>query len=271
MDSSLIQKVESLLRHVAEQEILSRFKNLGEGDVTYKSDHGDVVTTADLEAENRIREGLLKLIPDSHVIGEEEAFNTPDIFEKLNDHKPVWIVDPVDGTRNFCDGKSCFAVICALVLDGETQMGWILDPVADACITAQKGKGAYLGPQKLTHSFVPDDISSMTGSVGECIQNRLKKRKDVTLPERFVRYHCVGREYMDLALGKIHFALYGGKMMPWDHAAGALMVEETGGFVRTVDGKRAYSPLRQGPEERLLIAPDERTFDLLVQTLTSKS
>lgn len=260
---SLLHTVEDLLTRVAQQEILSRFNKLTENDIHYKDGHRDIVTTADLEAENRIHEGLLKIMPESHVIGEEGAFKNPEILDKLNGSAPVWLVDPVDGTRNFSKGKPCFAVICALVVDGVTQMGWILDPIAGACIYTQKGQGAYLGPQKLNLTYQADDLRSLTGSVGECVQDRLKKQTDKDVPERLVRYHCVGREYMDLALGKIHFALYGGKMMPWDHAAGVLMVEEAGGYVRVMKNEQAYSPRRQGPDERLLIAPDAPTFTSL--------
>jgi len=264
---SLLPTVEDLLARVADQEILSRFNKLTELDIHYKDGRRDIVTTADLEAENRIREGLLKIMPDSVVIGEEDAFKNPDILNKLNGSTPVWLVDPVDGTRNFSNGKACFAVICALVVDGVTQMGWILDPVAGACIYSQKGHGTYLGEQKLNLNFEPDDLQSLTGSLGECIQERFKKSTADDVPERLVRYHCVGREYMDLALGKIHFALYGGKMMPWDHAAGVLMVQEAGGYARTINGERDYSPRRQGSEERLLIAPNASTFKSLLQLI----
>ncbi|MBL4748748.1 MAG: inositol monophosphatase [Magnetovibrio sp.] len=268
---SLIPTVEKLLRQVAEQEILTRFNNLKEADIQFKDDHGDPVTTADLEAENRIQEGLLKILPESHVIGEEGAFKYPKILEKLNENKTVWLVDPLDGTRNFSSGKACYAVICALVLDGRTEMGWVLDPVAGICITVQRGKGAYCGAQKLNRIYQPDTIHSMTGSISENIQRRLHKLDNTKVPGRFVRYHCVGREYMDLALGKLQFALYGGKLMPWDHAAGVLMLEETGAFVRSVETKAAYSPRHSGSSgEQLLIAPNEPTFDSLIQIISSK-
>ena len=261
---SLLHKVEELLRHVAEQEILSRFQNLKETDIFLKDNYGDVVTSADLEAENRIREGLLKLLPGSLVIGEEAAHKTPSLMDKLNGRAPVWVVDPVDGTRNFSKGKACFAVICALVIDGQTEMGWILDPIAGACVVARKDCGAYINGQKLTQSFIPPNLTAMTGSFDGSLKKRLLAESDLNRPERFVRYHCVGREYMDLALGKLHFAQYGGKMMPWDHAAGVLIMNETGRYVRTIKGKRPYSPRFRGASESLLISSNEDSFDALV-------
>lgn len=267
---SLIPAVEELLRNVAEQEVMSRFGRMSEGDVRHKGKHGDLVTAADLEAENRIREGLLRLMPDSTVIGEEGCYKTPEILQKLSAKGPVWVVDPVDGTRNFAHGKPCFAVMCALIEDGEARLGWILDPISGACATVEKGQGAYVSGQQMNVKS-PSDPERWIGSIGERIQARLKKRTaegEHGLPGHYVRYHCVGREYMDLALGKIHFALYGGKMMPWDHAAGTLLVTEAGGFARTIGVKSPYSPIDHGHGERLLIAPDEATFDALCPLLT---
>ena len=268
MDSSLDSlgpAVEELLRHVAEQEVMSRFKRLAPGDVRHKERQGDLVTVADLEAEKRISEGLLRLLPDSTVVGEEGCYKTPTLLEELKGSRPVWVVDPVDGTGNFAQGKACFAVMCALVEGGETKMGWILDPVSGACATAEKGRGAYVSGQKMTMKS-PTSSEHMMGSVGERIQSRLKARAakgENGLPGHYVRYHCVGREYMDLALGKLHFGLYGGRLMPWDHAAGTLLVDEAGGFARTLEGKHPYSSIDHGHGEHLLIAPSETTFDAL--------
>lgn len=267
---SLVHDVEELLRHVAEQEILTRFGKLQPADIFRKGEHGDLVTSADLEAENRIHEGLLKLVPDSVVIGEEDAYKSPEILDKLHGDQAVWVVDPVDGTGNFAKGKPCFAVMCALIEGGETQMGWILDPVAGACITTRLGQGTYLEGQRLSMIPPPDGLTSMTGSLGDGLQRRMAKKDAKDRPGLLVRYRCVGREYMDLVLGKLHFALYGGKMMPWDHAAGSLMVAEAGGVALTMIENQAYSPVHFGYGERLLMASDQASFDTLVPILTEK-
>lgn len=177
------------------------------------------------------------------------------------------MIDPIDGTRNFAHGKPCFAVMCALIEGGVTQMGWILDPVSNTCATAAKGHGAYVAGAKVEMKS-PDGVESLRGSLGERVQKRLIDRRDAgegAIPGGFVRYHCVGREYMDLGLNKIHFALYGGKMMPWDHAAGTLYVTEAGGYARTLGEKQAYSPHHFGYGERLLIAPSEAHFDAIAR------
>lgn len=114
----------------------------------------------------------------------------------------------------------------------------------------------------------------MRGSLSENEQKHFKKgRKDPNIPSHFVRYHCVGREYMDLILGKLHFALYGGKMWPWDHAAGTLMVEEAGGTARTLNSGLPYAPRRDdtAPAQRLLVAPNPETFAALKRMILDEN
>ena len=266
---ALVHNVEELLRQVAEQEILSRFGQLQSEDIQTKAHARDVVTTADLEAENRLHEGLSKLLPGSAVIGEEDCFRNPEILNRMTGDQPVWVVDPLDGTNNFAQGKPCFAMICALVEGGETQMGWIYDPIAGVCATTRRGEGVYLAGRKLTIEL-PETLEQMTGSLGDGMRKRVQARKEdgeAGLPQHLVRYHCCGREYLDLLLGKIHFALYGGQLMPWDHAAGTLMIEEASGYGRIREDKSIYDPSRIGTGKHLLLAPNEHTFDTLHKVL----
>ena len=270
---SLVHDVEDLLRHVAEQEILSRFGQLQRHEIQSKLRPGDVVTIADLEAERRLVEGLSKLLPSSAVIGEEDCFRNPKVLDRLDGDLPVWVIDPLDGTNNFAKGKPCFAMICALIEGGETQMGWIYDPIAGVCATTRRGEGVYLSGQKVVIE-APDNLDQMTGSLGDGTRKRLEQRKEdgeANMPLHLLRYHCCGREYLDMLVGKIHFALYGGRLMPWDHAAGTLMVEEAGGYARIREDKSPYEPAvhghGHGHGEQLLLTPNEHTFDTLHQIL----
>ncbi len=280
--AALVPAVERLLRRVAEDEVMSRFNHLEHSDIHTKGTSSDLVTTADLEAEKRIREGLLEILPGSLVIGEESAYQTPEILHHLDTAKPVWIIDPLDGTHNFAHAQPCFAVICALVEKGETVLGWILDPVCAICMIVRKGHGVrqihgdlHEGP-KLTMRNV-SAIEALRGSIAEGVRKRLETRpQEAKPPMHFVRYHCVGREYMDLISGKLNFALYGGNLWPWDHAAGTLMVAEAGGTARTLNAGLPYSPrsVRHGAGMRakqLLIAPDAATFGALERLFSDSS
>ncbi len=254
----------SIIRRVAAEEILPRFRALGSADAWEKK-AGDVVTIADIEAEKRLAADLTALLPGSVVVGEEGTEADPAVLSALGGSDPVWVVDPVDGTRNFAVGNPCFAVIVALCAGGETVAGWILDPVTDEAVWARPGQGAWMGERRLRVAD-PVPIEKMRGSVWRKVRERLGP----TFPGRFQRLGCVGREYMDLGRGTLHFARYGGKLKPWDHAAGVLLHAEAGGFNALMDGKQPY---RAGPDLRegtLLMAPDEAGWDALHAALTKR-
>ena len=168
---------------------------------------------------------------------------------------------------NYVSGTACFAVIVAYCAGGETLAGWIHDPIADTMVWAVAREGAWLEEltgRRRVRASVGGDIGSMTGSLTRRAADRLYgalAARGVQPPE-IVRYGSVGREYMDLGVGLIHFAQYA-RLKPWDHAAGVLIHREAGGYSRL---RRDRSPYRVEPyivEETLLLAPDEPTWRAL--------
>ena len=257
--TTLRDSVSDLIRAVAADEILSRFKNLSDSDVREKTRPGDLVTVADLAAEAALSEQLPALLTGSAVVGEEGAEADPDSLSVLATDRPVWVIDPVDGTRNFADGKPCFAVIVALCQGGETLAGWIYDPLGDQIHFAALGQGAFAGTgaeeawQPL-RAAQADAIEAMDGSLSRYAREKLAGR--TPHPKRVARYGSVGREYMDLASGGLHFGLYGGRLKPWDHAAGVLIHAEAGGVSGLFPDRVAYGPAGVMDGHRLLLAPD---------------
>jgi len=267
------EAVIAIIREVAAAEIMPRFGNLGADDVGHKRSPADLVTTADLEAERRLSAALTRLSPGSAVIGEEAAEHDPTVFAALAGASPVWLIDPVDGTHNFAHDKPCFAVIVAYCLGGETVAGWIHDPIADATVWAAKGRGAWIedaGGTRPIRAAAPRDLERMTGSLGWRMARRIKAHREagLTMPKRIVRYGCVGREYMDLGSGALDFALYT-RLKPWDHAAGALIHQEAGGFSQITDDLTHYRPAPGIQEMTLLLAPDEAAWHALDTAFTA--
>ena len=160
----------------------------------------------------------------------------------------MWLVDPLDGTNNFAHGKPCFAVIVALCQDGVTRAGWIHDPLGGLTAWSVAGEGAWIreaGAVRRLSAAAPAPMAKMEGSLGDSLRKRLTARGktgDEETPARMVRYRCVGQEYLDLARGRLHFARYGVRLKPWDHAAGVLLHREAGGFGALVEGPAPYSP-----------------------------
>src|SRR5215208_7873078 len=121
------QRVAELMRETAAAELVPRFRNLAEGDIRHKRP-GDVVTVADVAAEQRLAVGLAKILPGVPVVGEESVEVDAGLLDLIGRRgESCWIVDPLDGTANFAAGKDQFAVIVCLVQDATTVGAWILD------------------------------------------------------------------------------------------------------------------------------------------------
>lgn len=266
---SLRDPVAQIVRDVAETEILPRFRNLADHEVAEKSRPGDVVTAADTAAEIALERALVALLPGSLIVGEEAAETAPDVMDRLGSDAPVWVLDPVDGTRNFVAGRECFAVIVALVQEGRTLAGWVYDPVAGLFLWAGLGQGAWVRHNKgggWDHVKLRTDIGDV-----RTLKGSVPKRLRETLapwPGGLTRYFCVGREYMDAVLGRIDFAVYGGVLKPWDHAAGLLAYNEAGGYSALTGDAVVYSPARIVKNCRLLLAPNERSWQSLRSEIT---
>ncbi len=264
-----VGRVIGILREVADAEILPRFRRLGAGDVAAKSRPSDLVTTADIEAERRLGEALTRLSPESVVVGEEAAETDPSRLRALAGARPVWLIDPVDGTHNFAHGTAPFAVICAYCQGGETVAGWILDPLAGEVAWAVRDRGAYLtcrdGAEERISVSPPRLVAEMRGSLGFRLERSLKDRRRADAgprPAAIVRSGSTGRDYMDLGRGSLDFARYA-RLKPWDHAAGVLIHAEAGGFSLLTGTRTPYRPEPRILEATLLIAPDAASWRAL--------
>ena len=243
-----IDAVTRLMRDVAKAEILPRFRALDDRE-SWEKRSGAVVTVADERAEAALSDGLAAMLPGSSIVAEEASESAPETLDALDRPGAVWVIDPIDGTANYSEGKPCFAVIVALVVDGETAAGWIYDPVADSAAVAERGAGAWRNGTRL-RTAAPTPEAEMTGAFGW----RLNKDRSFSTRFKARTYNkCCGFDYLALAGGRTHFAFYR-SLKPWDHAAGQLLHVEAGGYNACVDGT-AYRPGRKD-QEGLLLAPD---------------
>src|SRR5215204_784336 len=140
MKESLREQVAELLREVAADIVLPRFRALRD-DERWEKSPGEIVTVVDREAEARLAGCLPKLLPDSRVVGEEAMAADSGLLEEL-DEGTVWLGDPLDGTANFVAGSDQFSMMVALVRNGETVASWMLDPVRSELAFAELGGGA---------------------------------------------------------------------------------------------------------------------------------
>ena len=236
--SELIEQVGDLVREAAQTVVLPLFKKLDASDVHEKAP-GDLVTVADRRSEKLLTEGLQRLLPGSVVVGEEGVAEDPGVLRGICRSGPVWLVDPLDGTGNFAFGRTPFAVMAALISDGELCAGWILDVTRDRMAVAERGSGAWIDVTRVTTRTGPAATDTLRGAVmlkylPDDMAAEIGTRADnvaAILPGQ----HCAGAEYPDVVSGIQDFALFW-TTLPWDHAPGVLFTREAGGVARRLDG-----------------------------------
>ncbi len=118
----------------------------------------DLVSVADRNTEDFIREGLRQAFPDDHIIGEEGG------AEAARADGPLWIIDPIDGTMNFLRGVPYWSVAVALVVDRVLQIGITYDPVHDELYTARRGGGARRNGQVIKVAGANDPKKAVVGA-----------------------------------------------------------------------------------------------------------
>jgi fructose-1,6-bisphosphatase/inositol monophosphatase family enzyme len=256
-----LDDIAALIRRVAEDRVLPRFRRLAAHEIREKTP-GSLVTIADVEAEEALMSALADRVPGSLVVGEEAVGADAGVLGHLDEDHPVWVIDPVDGTDNFAKSIPRFCMIVALVAAGRVHAGWIHDPVRDATVMAAAGGGAWLHQagerRRLRTAAMPALAEARGGAAGRVGRHRiLEVLKASGQVGPVHRVSCAGQEYIDLVEHRLDFAAFG-RILPWDHAAGVLIHHEAGGVGGFVDAGHAdpvpYTPRRQ--DGALLMAPD---------------
>lgn len=170
-----LEKITSLMREVSETEILPHYSKQGIENPEMKKgfiDLEDPVTLADKNSEEKLIARLKDLYPSALFIGEEQdAQNIEGLRDKLNqeDHA-VFIIDPLDGTREFVKGGENFYVLVSCVVKGQIIAGFIYHPLSGESLIAEKGAGAYLEGIKL-QALSPASLKNATGTIGRRVWN----------------------------------------------------------------------------------------------------
>jgi fructose-1,6-bisphosphatase/inositol monophosphatase family enzyme len=233
--ATLTDGVRRAMEAVAATALLPRYRRLRLDEREEKS-AGEWVTVADHESEMLLSRALGQLLPQASIVGEEAVHAEPALMERLGDEL-CWIVDPLDGTGNFADGEGPFGMIVALAKRGRAVGGWILDPLSGRFSWAAAGQGSWIGERRMAVRQ-----ADRPPSVG---LSALLKRE----PERFATVleslsatfkigdipRCAAANYPAMLLEGPDLILYQ-RTLPWDHAAGVLMIEEAGGRAARLDG-----------------------------------
>ena len=273
IDAQAWAEVIQLLRAAARTEVMPRFRNLQPGMVRTKSSPTDLVTEADEAAEAFITRGLHRMFPGCLVVGEEACAADPALVGRLAGAELAFVVDPIDGTSNYCAGLPLFGVMAAAVVDGAVVAGAIHDPVCDDVAVALRGEGAWLetptgGRTRLAVSAITDP-ARMTGCLSWRYMREPQRSAVVRNMPRLgavFDYRCAAHEYRALAAGFFDYLVFN-RLMPWDHLPGWLLHQEAGGYSAHFDGTPFKPTDTTGG---LLCTPDQDSFNRLRDLLLAE-
>ncbi|WP_329024795.1 inositol monophosphatase family protein [Streptomyces sp. NBC_00690] len=232
--------VEEAIRKAAAAEIMPRYRQLATHEIVEKSGPHDLVTIADRKAEEHLTASLTAILPGSVVVGEEAVHADPSVYEALGRDAPVWIVDPVDGTRQFVRGETGFCTLVALAVQGEVFASWTYAPVREEMAIAVRGKGARLdGVPLLPGEPAPGAVLRVAMSHPDYTTDAQKRALLGLNTEGVAARPCgsAGLEYLAVARGDLDAVAFSWEQA-WDHAAGLLLVEEAQGAQLTLAGER---------------------------------
>lgn len=215
-------------------QIIQKFRRDNSFSINFKGKN-DLVTQADIKAEQEILSVITMEFPDDHILAEESS-----IEQKMSDER-TWLIDPIDGTTNFAHGFPAYCVSIGLWEDCEPKMALVLEVSSDECFTAIKGKGAYLNGNPISVSNIDNPSNALVGTGFpyndlSLMDNYLQFfRMLMTTIQGVRRPGAASYDLCSVACGRFD-GFYEYALNPWDVGAGALIVQEAGGKVTDWSG-----------------------------------
>lgn len=199
-------------------------------EVRVKGSVMDPVSEVDIAAQKEVIRMISTRFPEHRFLAEEEGADG--MGDKASPY--VWVIDPIDGTRNFIRGKPNFGSIVAVEKNGELLAGCMVLPMLGQRFSAAKGKGAFANgePVKLRKTLNMEDATV-------CSNVTRRAEKDANGVLRFAippsgsveNYSCAAQALGDILMGW-NDAIVSRGIKRWDVAAGLLMISEAGGKYR---------------------------------------
>lgn len=231
----LLNKIVQLAR-TAGAAIMEIYRSEDFGE-TSKADNSPL-TLADLAAHKCIVAGLCSLVPAYPILSEEDA-NIP--YAERSKWSTFWLVDPLDGTKEFLKRNGEFTVNIALIENGVPVLGVVYAPVLDVCYYAARGTGAFV--QRLNSPAHPiKAVVHASGSTIKVVASRSHSdERTAALLQKLGDHECISMgsslKLCLVAEAAAHFYPRLGPTMEWDTAAAHAVVNEAGGMVCDLAGQ----------------------------------
>lgn len=234
LDASQIQELLTQINK-ASAAILDIYQSNDLGIETKKDN--SPLTLADKTSHDILVTELEKLYPEIPILSEEGA----DIaYEVRKDWQYFWVIDPLDGTKEFISGNGEFTINLALVKEDKPVFGVVAAPTKDTVYFANKGQGAY----KKENKNCPQPIKANKELRQKTIVARTRSHKNkkeepilAKLGPAETIHAGSALKFCLVAEGKADIYLRGGPTMEWDTAAGQCIAAEAGAETYTIDGK----------------------------------
>jgi len=249
--------------------IKSKLGDISQVNTKYSSH--DLVTEVDKGSEKLIRKLIMTHFPSHSFLGEEGVEPGPEAsaraLKEASDAEYLWIVDPIDGTTNFVHGFPFFSVSIALAHKGEVIVGVVYDPTRDELFVAERGKGAYMHGKKT--------VVSLDGRLSESLlATGFPADRDYALKTNMQGALALAPKVRNLRVAgsaALHLAYVASGRLSgfweiglnaWDIAAGALLIQESGGRVSDTLGTPYHLGVRN------VVATNGHIHDELLRELS---
>jgi myo-inositol-1(or 4)-monophosphatase len=216
-------------------------ERFGHVSVTRKADRSPV-TEADLAVQEALQTAIGNAFPGDAVITEETQAD-PQRHASVASAARCWVIDPIDGTRNYARALPYFTISVALLVDGSPQLGMVYEPMADRMFHAMRGGGAWCGQQRLMPAR-PRQSSTLYLTVPTSRHEELPPVVHSWIDRMVVRnFGSTAMHLAYVASGAVD-ALFCKRCSLWDIAAGALLVTEAGRILKPLELDAAsYFPM----------------------------
>lgn len=260
----IINYISDLLVEVNKLIILKYYKNLSSKHINTKSSDDDYVSIADKESEIYIVKNLIGFLNINQYIGEETSYINKDDYKSFEKNALYWVIDPIDGTKNYINGKNEFCSMISLVFNSIPIASFVYYPLKNLLVYAFKGFGAYsleIKTKKIIQLRIQQNsFNNIVGSGGtKGIQEPLRQKVLQNLRKYTNRLFIgsAGIEAIMLASNETQFVFHG-RVTPWDHSPLDLIIKESGGCVYMLNDKAEFNIFSRGP---ILAASNDQIWE----------
>lgn len=190
-------------------------------EISHKANH-DILTEADLHADNILKSTLMANFPDYGWLSEESAGDVNRLTARR-----VWVIDPIDGTKEYAAGIPEYAVSAALVENGKPVLACVYNPETNEMFSAMKGKGARLNNIEIRCKSECSEKLTLLASNSEVKRGEWDQFADQDIKS----IGSIAYKLALIAAGRADATFSLGPKSEWDIAAGVLLVSEAGGVV----------------------------------------